>query len=275
MYIIQFKCIAAAAAAKSFQSCPTVRPHRRQPTRFPVPGMLQAGTLGWVAISFSSAWKWKVKVKSLSHVRLFSTPWTAAHQAPPSLGFSRQEYWSGVPVPSPLSALICDLVAKLCPWLFNPMTCGLPGSSVHGISQTRITGLLCPPPGHFPSPRSEPVSCTGRRVLYHWATRKPVICIWSLFILPPVIPSHPAPTVDDLGADPRCLSSVKTSALRTLLVIYRVSVISQHTDELHYCQQFRGLACVCAPRSPRAGHVPLPCVCTLSLHVVSKLSGLS
>ena len=68
---------------------------------FPVPGILQARTLEWVAISFSSAWKWKVKVKSLSHVGLLATPWTAAYQAPLSTGFSRQEYWSGVPLPSP------------------------------------------------------------------------------------------------------------------------------------------------------------------------------
>ena len=65
-----------------------------------VPGILQARTLEWVAISFSSAWKWKVKVNSLSHVWLLATPWTAAYQAPPSMGFSRQEYWSGVPLPS-------------------------------------------------------------------------------------------------------------------------------------------------------------------------------
>ena len=68
-----------------------------------IPGILQARTVEWVAISFSSAWKWKVKVKSLSHVWLLATPWTAAYQAPPSLGFSRQEYWSGVPLPSPNS----------------------------------------------------------------------------------------------------------------------------------------------------------------------------
>ena len=79
----------------------SVRPQRRQPTRLPLPGILQARTLEWVAISFSNAWKWKVKVKSLSHGRLFTTPWTAASQAPPSIGFSRQEYWSGVPLPSP------------------------------------------------------------------------------------------------------------------------------------------------------------------------------
>ena len=67
-----------------------------------VPGILQARTLEWVAISFSSAWKWKVKVKSLSRLWLFVTLWTAAHQAPLSMRFSRQEYWSGVPLPSPI-----------------------------------------------------------------------------------------------------------------------------------------------------------------------------
>ena len=66
----------------------------------PIPGILQARTPEWVTISFSSAWKWKVKVKSLSRVWLFETPWTAAYQAPPPMGFSRQEYWSGVPLPS-------------------------------------------------------------------------------------------------------------------------------------------------------------------------------
>ena len=70
------------------------------PPGSPVPGILQARTLEWVAISFSNAWKWKVKVKSLSRVRPLATPWTAAHQAPPSTGFSRQEYWSGVPLVS-------------------------------------------------------------------------------------------------------------------------------------------------------------------------------
>ena len=66
----------------------------------PVPGILKARILEWAAISFSNAWKWKVKVKSLSRVRLCATPWTAAHQPPPSMGFSRQEYWSGLPLPS-------------------------------------------------------------------------------------------------------------------------------------------------------------------------------
>ena len=93
--------IAAAAAAKPLQSCPTLcDPIDGSPPGSPVPGILQARTLEWVAISFSSVWKWKVKVKSLSRVRLLATPWTAAHQAPPSMGFSRQEYWSGLPLPS-------------------------------------------------------------------------------------------------------------------------------------------------------------------------------
>ena len=91
-----------AVAAKSLQSCPTLcDPIDSSPPGSPVPGILQAGTLQWVAVSFSNAWKWKVKVKSLSRVWLFATPWTATHQAPPSMGFSRQEYWSGVPLPSP------------------------------------------------------------------------------------------------------------------------------------------------------------------------------
>ena len=72
------------------------------PPDFPIPGILQARTLEQVAISFSNAWKWKVKVRSLSRVWLLATPWTAAHQAPLSMGFSRQEYWSGVPLLSPL-----------------------------------------------------------------------------------------------------------------------------------------------------------------------------
>ena len=71
------------------------------PPGFPVPGIVQARTLEWVVISFSNAWKWKVKVKSISRVRLLVTPWTTAYQAPPSRGFSRQEYWSRVPRPSP------------------------------------------------------------------------------------------------------------------------------------------------------------------------------
>ena len=87
-------------------------PMDSSPPGSPVPGILQVRTLEWVAISFSNAWKWKVKVKSLSHVWLLATPWTAAYQAPPSMGFSRQEYWSGVPLPSPLY-LITTLISAV------------------------------------------------------------------------------------------------------------------------------------------------------------------
>ena len=91
--------------AKSLQSCPTLcDPRDGSPPGSAVPGILQARIQEWVAISFSNAWKWKVKGKSLSHVRLLATPWTVAHQAPPSMGFSRQEYWSLVPLPSPREA---------------------------------------------------------------------------------------------------------------------------------------------------------------------------
>jgi len=102
---------AAAAAAKSLQSCRTLcDPIDGSPPGSAFPGILQARTLEWVAISFSNAWKWKVKVKLLSRVWLLATPWTAAHQAPLSMGFSRQEYWSGVPLPSPKG--ICYIMRK-------------------------------------------------------------------------------------------------------------------------------------------------------------------
>ena len=107
----------SAAAAKSLQSCPTLcDPIDGSPPGSPVPGILQSRTLGWVAISFSNAWKWKVKVKSLSHVRLLATPWTATYQAPPSMGFSRQEYWSGVPLPSQFIFECWFCIVLLC-WI--------------------------------------------------------------------------------------------------------------------------------------------------------------
>ena len=94
--------VTVAAAAKSLQLFQALcHPIDGSPPGSPIPGILQARTLEWVAISFSNAWKWKVKVKSFSYVRLFATPWTAAFQAPLSMGFSRQKYWSGVPSPSP------------------------------------------------------------------------------------------------------------------------------------------------------------------------------
>ena len=124
---------AAAAAAKSLQSCPTLcDPIDGSPSGSTVPGILQARPLEWVAISFSNAWKWKVKVKSLSCVRLLATPWTAAYQAPPSTGFSRQEYWSGVPLPSlehPSNTKQKGIIPSfepfylLVPWLPNLREC--------------------------------------------------------------------------------------------------------------------------------------------------------
>ena len=97
---------AAAAAAKSLQLCLTLwDPIDCSLPGSSVPGILQARILEWVAISFSNAWKGKGKVKLLSHVQLLVTPWTAAYQAPASMGFTRQEYWSGLPVPSPSSGL--------------------------------------------------------------------------------------------------------------------------------------------------------------------------
>ena len=109
-YSILFLIAAAATAAKSLQSCPTLcDPTDGSPPTSLVPGILQARTLEWVAISFSNAWKWKLKVKLLSRVRLLATPWIAVYQAPPSMGFSRQEYWSGVPLPSPFNCYLYQL----------------------------------------------------------------------------------------------------------------------------------------------------------------------
>ena len=101
-------------SAKLLQSCPTLcDPRDSSPQGSLVPGLLQARTLEWDAISLSSAWKWKVKVKSLSRVWLFTTPWTAAHQAPPFMGFSRQEHWSGVPLPSLSILLLSSICNKI------------------------------------------------------------------------------------------------------------------------------------------------------------------
>ena len=104
----------AAAAAKSLQSCLTLGdPTDGSPPGSVIPGILQARTLEWVAISFSNAWKWKGKVKLLSRVRLFVTPWTAAYPAPSSMGYSRQEYWSGLPLPSPNMLVIGPILKGL------------------------------------------------------------------------------------------------------------------------------------------------------------------
>ena len=90
--ILSITLLACATAAKSLQLCPTLcDPIDGSPTGSSIPGILQARTPEWVAISFSNAWKWKMKVKSLSRVRLCVTSWTATYQALPSMGFSRQE----------------------------------------------------------------------------------------------------------------------------------------------------------------------------------------
>ena len=101
------------AAAKSRQSCSTLcDPINGSPLGSSVPGILQARILEWFAISFSNAWKWKVKVKLLSPAWLLVTPWTAAYQAPLSMEFSRQEYWSGLPLPSPKGATLLRLIIQ-------------------------------------------------------------------------------------------------------------------------------------------------------------------
>ena len=115
---------ASASAAKSLESCPTLcDPIDGSPLGSAIPGILQARTLEWVAISFSKEGKWKVKVKSLSCIQLFETPWTVAYQAPPSMGFSRQEYWSGVPLPIKLPmAFFTELEQKFSQFVWKYKT---------------------------------------------------------------------------------------------------------------------------------------------------------
>ena len=154
-----YVCRSAAAAAKSLQSRPTLcDPVDGSPPGSLVPGILQARTLEWVAISFTNAWKWKVKGKSLGHVRLLVTRWTAAYQAPPSKGFSRQEYWSG-----------------LCLILWDPMDCSPPASSAHRIFQARILEWVAISFSRGSSwPRDQThitcLFCIDRRILYHCTT---------------------------------------------------------------------------------------------------------
>ena len=106
MTLIPFDRVLAAASAKLLQLCPTLcDPIDSSPPRSSVPGILQARIQEWVAIFFSNAWKWKVKMKSLNRVQLLVTPPTVAHHTPPSMGFSRQEYWSGLPFPSPWQSI--------------------------------------------------------------------------------------------------------------------------------------------------------------------------
>ena len=120
--------------AKSLQSCPTLcDPIDGSPPGSAIPGILQARTLEWVAVSFSNAWKWQVKLKSLSRVRLPATPWTAAYQAPPSMGFARQEYWSGLSLPSPSFCTTFPLKTKNKKQVF---VLGVHGcQTFHGVSE--------------------------------------------------------------------------------------------------------------------------------------------
>ena len=133
-----------AAAAKSPQSCPTLcDPIDGSPPGCPIPGILQARTLEWVAISFSSVWKWKVKEKSLSRVWLLAAPWTAAYQAPLSTDFPGKS--TGVGCHFLLQCMKVKSeseVTQLCLTLSDSMDCCLPGSSVHGICQARVQCTL-------------------------------------------------------------------------------------------------------------------------------------
>ena len=163
---IVFLYTAAAAAAKSLQSCPTLcDPIDSSPPDSPIPGILQARTLEWVAISFSNAWKWKVKVKSLSRVWLLVTTWTAVHQAPPSMGFSRQEYWSGVPLPSPSYILVAQNAMKgnalLVHWLV------LYTFTAKGRGLTPANWVAYPPP----KKQNNPIYNSFRK---HWK-------LWNIF----------------------------------------------------------------------------------------------
>ena len=160
-----------------------MRPHRWQPTRLPRPWDSPGKNTG-VGCHFLLQC---VKVKSLSRVRPSVTPWSAAFQAPPSMGFSRQEYWSGVPLPvfsyCPLFPLLlcCAKSLQLCLTLCDPMDCSPPSSSVHGFSRQEYWNRLpCPPPGDLPDPGIKPMPLTSPT----WQAR-------SLPLGPPVKPLLP------------------------------------------------------------------------------------
>ena len=121
---------AAAAAAKSLQSCPTLcDPTDGSPPGSSVSGILQARTLEWVVISFPNAWKWKAKVKSFSRARHLATPWTTAYQAPPSMGFSRHEYWNGVPLKARCEKVMIHHILKYRFWDWFLLVTNLPSNA--------------------------------------------------------------------------------------------------------------------------------------------------
>ena len=165
-----------AAAATSLQSCPTLcDPRDSSPPGSPVPGILQTRTLEWVAISFSNAWKWKLKVKSLSRGRLLATPWTAAYQAPPSMGFARQEYWRGLPLPSPK---VRTSMAKKC-WNFFPLILTVLVTGL-GVKLTVTCVLGSGVPGSFWAVLSLPE-----------AEVTPLLFLWSLAVRMAIWKHHP------------------------------------------------------------------------------------
>ena len=118
------QCMKVKSESEVAQSCLTLTdPMDCSPPGSSVSGILQARILEWSAIAFSNAWKWKAKVKSLSRVWLLPTPWTAAYQAPLSMGLSRQEYWSGVPLPSPAFFLEWSCLKIIRLSLVSILTC--------------------------------------------------------------------------------------------------------------------------------------------------------
>ena len=153
----------AAAAAKSLQSCPTLcDPIDGSPPGSPVPGILQARTLEWVAISFANACKWKVKGKALSRVWLSATPRPAAHQAPPALGFSRREHWSGVPLPSPHGVL--GRLNKTAVEKSQPLA--LMNARYYPVPLPRRPGTVSSPDGTLSCPRGQLLICFSQNELF-------------------------------------------------------------------------------------------------------------
>ena len=207
LFLLQ--CIKVKSESEVTQSCPALcEPMDCGPLGSSIHVILQARILQWVAFSFSNAYKWKVKVKSLSPVQLFASPWTAAYQAPLSMWFSRQEYWSGLPFPSPADLphpgikprllhwrqiLYClshqgspknkqQVVMKgkftqSCPTLCDPyslwtVACQAP-LSIEFSRPEHWSGYPIPSPGDLPDPRNQTrVSCIASRFFTSWATRQ-------------------------------------------------------------------------------------------------------
>ena len=150
-------------------------PHRRQPTRLPRPWDSPSKNTGVVAISLSNAWKWKVKVKSLSRVQLLATPWTAAYQAPLPMGFSRQEYWSGAPLPSPKGqcnpSLIC-IVYSVQYWLNSIRVSITVEQNYYLMLSVRKTYKLSNPSPPKVMPYRQPLVFESKKGVFHWGHNK-------------------------------------------------------------------------------------------------------